>query len=293
MIPPGEFSRLRRPLLRWYRTHGRDLPWRTTKDPYAILVSEVMLQQTQVDRVIPKYRAWLKRWPTLEKLAAAPTRDVLQLWSGLGYNRRALYLKRTAETVVRDYGGRLPNHHEILQTFPGLGPYTSRAVSVFAFGHPTAMIDTNIRRIFQRVFFWPRVVKEKTLQSVAEVALPSRAPDTWHHALMDLGARVCVSGRPACEMCPLQPVCRAYPKILRPPRRETESAQASFKDSNRFWRGRIVALLVSMPNLSEVKVWQRLQTFGKLPRRRLRTLLEALARDGLIQSHQKTWRLPV
>src|SRR5947209_3644935 len=137
----------RRQILDWYDMHRRDLPWRGDPDPYHVLVSDVMLQQTQVDRVIPKYLAFLARFPTLQTLASASTADVLRAWQGLGYNRRALNLKRTAEAVVREHSGKLPRTVEELEKLPGIGRYTARAVACFAFGVQVAVVDTNVRRV--------------------------------------------------------------------------------------------------------------------------------------------------
>ncbi|MDP3963262.1 MAG: hypothetical protein Q8Q39_02075 [bacterium] len=170
-------------LLQWYRKHGRHtLPWRHTDDPYHILVSEIMLQQTQVDRVIPKYHAFLKRFPTLQKLAKAPASAVLRAWQGMGYNRRALYLKRLAEICVKDHGRRVPDTYEALRALPGIGDYTANAVLSFAFNKPVALYDTNIRRIFSRVFFGknPSVIEERRIADVIANSLFLSLPGLRH-----------------------------------------------------------------------------------------------------------------
>ena len=143
---------IQRTLLDWYAREGRDLPWRRVRDPYAILVSELMLQQTQVDRVIPKWEAWLAQFPTIEALADAPTSDVIRAWSGLGYNRRAINLQRLAQAVVAVHGGRVPDDVAELKALPGIGPYTAGAVAAFAHNRPVAMVDVNIRRLLHRLF---------------------------------------------------------------------------------------------------------------------------------------------
>src|SRR3989344_5568291 len=144
---------VQREVLHWYSHHKRDLPWRNTKDPYHIVVSELMLQQTQVDRVIPKYHAFLKKFPTIRDLARASAATVIDEWAGLGYNRRALYLHQFAQAVVRDFGGKVPEDREQLMSLPGIGPYTSQAIRCFGFGKDVPVVDINIKRIYSRVFF--------------------------------------------------------------------------------------------------------------------------------------------
>lgn len=283
---------MRQRLLAWYKRVGRSLPWRQTRDPYAILVSEVMLQQTQVDRVRPKYLAWIDRWPTVQKLAHAPAGDILRLWSGLGYNRRALFLKRSARVVTETYGGQFPDDPALLQLLPGLGPYTARAVAVFAFRKPIAMIDTNIRRVLSRVFFWPNIQTEKKLQALADEIVPPAASDTWHHALMDLGATICISGRPRCEICPIKQYCRAYPTILTQPKVQAIKPSLPFRDSNRFWRGRIVAAVASARFISTHNLFNKLQSDGTLPLPRMQEILLGLVSDGLIEAYRSGWRIP-
>ena len=213
-----ESSRLQRvhtDLLRWYQAQGRRLPWRQTRDPYAILVAEMMLQQTQVDRVMPKYAAFLAAFPTLATLAAASRGEVIRRWAGLGYNRRAVYLHRIAQQVVTDHDGKLPIAPAVLRTLPGIGRYTAAAVACFAAEAPVAVLDTNVRRVLGRVFLdaWfsddeaTETPPERTGWLLAEAALPQRAAYAWNQALMDLGATVCTAARPACRVCPLAQAC--------------------------------------------------------------------------------------
>ncbi len=205
-------------LLAWYAIEGRrHLPWRHTHDPYAVLVSEMMLQQTQVERVLPKYIAFLAQFPSLAALAAAPTADVIKAWAGLGYNMRAVRLQEIARQAVSAYGGSLPATLDGLLALKGIGRYTAGAVACFAFELPVATVDTNIRRVLWRVFRgieplrWPsgeRAARE-TL-TLAEWALPVQQAYDWQQALMDLGATICVSRRPLCERCPLASECAAF-----------------------------------------------------------------------------------
>src|SRR5215210_6837684 len=176
MLPERKAEAVRADILAWYRRTHRDLPWRHTRDPYHILVSEVMLQQTQVDRVIPKYRAFLQRFPTLADLAVAPAGEVIRAWAGLGYNRRALNLQRTAQAVRDEYGGKFPDTPEALRRLPGVGPYTAGAVACFAFEQDVAFMDTNIRRVIRRVFAGPEDdapdMSERQLLALAATAVP-------------------------------------------------------------------------------------------------------------------------
>lgn len=205
-------------LLAWYEREGRrHLPWRHTRDPYAVLVSEVMLQQTQVERVLPKYREFLQRFPTLAALAAAPTAEAIKAWAGLGYNARAVRLREIAVQAVATYGGSLPNTLDGLLALKGIGRYTAGAVACFAFGLPIATVDTNIRRVLWRVFrgiepaAWPTGERaSRDALALAEWALPPARAYDWQQALMDLGATVCVSRRPACERCSLSQHCAAF-----------------------------------------------------------------------------------
>jgi A/G-specific adenine glycosylase len=219
----GVRVRVQERLLAWYAAEGRThLPWRHTRDPYAVLVSEVMLQQTQVERVLPKYEEFLARFPTLAALAAAPVAEAIQVWATLGYNMRAVRLHEIARQAVAEYGGALPNSPDGLLALKGIGRYTAGAVACFAFGLPVATVDTNIRRVLWRVFrgvepaTWPtgeRATRE-TL-ALAEWALPAEQAYDWQQALMDLGATVCLSRRPLCERCPVREECAAYAETAR------------------------------------------------------------------------------
>ena len=211
-------------LLAWYAAAGRDLPWRHTRDPYAVLVSEIMLQQTQVERVLPKYRELVERFPTLAALAAAPTAEVIRAWAPLGYNVRAVRLREIAVQAVERFGGALPPTLEGLLGLKGIGRYTAGAVACFAFGLPVATVDTNIRRVLWRVFRgvepaeWPAgQAAARAWLALAEWALPGDPAGAydWQQALMDLGATICAGRRPACERCPLAAECAAYAEVGR------------------------------------------------------------------------------
>jgi A/G-specific adenine glycosylase len=211
---PLERRRFRHRLLTWYRAHGRDLPWRRTHDPYHILVSEVMLQQTQVDRVLPKYHEWLDRYPSLGALAAAPEDDVTAAWRPLGYNIRPRRLHAIARESVARFGGELPSDEATLRSFKGIGAYTAGAIRSFAFGHRAAILDTNVARVLFRVFVGKGNLKghamKRHLWLVSEALVPRKHVFDFNQALMDLGAMVCVARRPRCLVCPMMKACRTF-----------------------------------------------------------------------------------
>ena len=215
MPTPAARRRFRQRLLTWYRRHGRDLPWRKTSDPYHILVSEIMLQQTQVDRVLPKYREWIDKYPSLEALAAAPERDVTETWYPLGYNIRPRRLQSISRESVAQYGGRLPADEDTLLSFKGIGQYTAGAIRSFAFGERAAILDTNVARVLFRMFVAKGDAKshaiKRHLWDVSEALLPARHVFDFNQALMDFGAMVCVARKPRCLVCPMSKDCRAYP----------------------------------------------------------------------------------
>jgi len=204
-------------LLEWYERVGRKLPWRETNDPYAILVSEMMLQQTQVDRVLPKYREFLERFPTLAALAEAPTAEVIRAWAPLGYNMRAVRLQAIARQVVAEYQGQIPAAVDELLALKGVGRYTAGAISCFAYHQQVATVDTNIRRVLSRLFVGIEKPEAPTRDAdtwkLAEAALPAGEAYRWNQALMDLGATVCTATTPACETCPIQQVCCAFQEV--------------------------------------------------------------------------------
>ena len=241
-------------LLTWYRRERRDLPWRRTRDPYAILVSEVMLQQTQVARVVPRYEAWLERWPTVQSLAEAPLADVLREWVGLGYNRRAVRLWEAARVVARD------GWPEALQDLPGVGPYTAAAVGSFAFDRDEVAVDTNVRRLFARL-------------GRPLVPPPGRAAE-FNHSTMELGATVCTARAPRCGVCPLASRCGGPGEEVR------GRGQGRFEGSNRWVRGRVVAALAAGEGLP-----------ADIAAERLEDALQGLLRDGLIRRTGEAYAL--
>jgi A/G-specific adenine glycosylase len=202
-------------LLAWYAANKRNLPWRNTTDPYNILVSEIMLQQTQVERVIPKYEEFLQKYPTLEALANAPVEEVRQAWYPLGYNIRPERLHSIAREAVEKYGGRIPDDPEVLRSLKGVGRYTAGAVLSFAFGREAPILDTNVRRVLHRVFFGEGDAKsyglQKDLWELSGALLPAGKVYDFNQALMDFGATVCTARKPVCLLCPLNDFCKAFP----------------------------------------------------------------------------------
>jgi A/G-specific adenine glycosylase len=212
---PAERRSFRRRLLAWYDVHGRDLPWRRTDDPYHILVSEMMLQQTQVDRVVPKYHEWLGRFPSLDALAAAPVAAAAKAWRPLGYNIRPRRLHAIARESVARFGGALPSDEETLLSFKGIGAYTAGAIRSFAFRERAAILDTNVARVLFRVFIGrgdPKAhAMKKRLWAASEALVPRKRFFDFNQALMDFGAMHCTARKPKCPACPLSKGCRSYP----------------------------------------------------------------------------------
>jgi A/G-specific adenine glycosylase len=212
---PPERRRFRSRLLTWYGRHGRDLPWRKTADPYHILVSEIMLQQTQVDRVLPKYAEWLDKYPSLDALAAAPDQEVTRTWYPLGYNIRPKRLQTIAREAVARYGGELPSDEATLRSFKGIGAYTAGAIRSFAFRERAAILDTNVARVLFRVFVGQGDRKshamKRHLWRLSEALVPRRHVFDFNQALMDFGAMICVARNPRCLVCPMAKDCRAFP----------------------------------------------------------------------------------
>jgi A/G-specific adenine glycosylase len=213
---PADRRRFRQRLLTWYGRHGRDLPWRKTDDPYHILVSEIMLQQTQVDRVLPKYEEWLIKYPSMEVLATAAEQDVTATWYPLGYNIRPRRLQSIARESVAKYGGQLPSDEATLLSFKGIGAYTAGAIRSFAFRQRAAILDTNVARVLFRVFVGGKGdpkshAMKKHLWVLSETLVPMRHVFDFNQALMDFGAMICVARNPKCLVCPMAKSCRAYP----------------------------------------------------------------------------------
>ncbi len=220
----------------------RDLPWRRTRDPWRVLVSEVMLQQTQVARVVPAWHAFLDRWPTPARCAAEPAAEVVRAWAGLGYNRRALNLHRCARTVVVRHGGDVPDDLAELLALPGVGPYTARAVLAFAFERDVAVLDVNARRVLTRAV-WGRKRPPAESQRLADGLVPPGRGWSWNQAMLDLGATVCTARRPRCDDCPASHACVWRRSGGPDPAAGLSPRQAPFEGSDRQARGRLLDAL--------------------------------------------------
>jgi len=281
LTDPGALTVVRARLLEWYAAAHRDFPWRRTTDPYAVLVSEVMLQQTQAGRVAERFPAFMARFPTAVALSGAPESSVLQAWSGLGYNRRALALRRAAAAVAA-HGW--PTEVNDLQRLPGVGPYTARAVASLAFGQPVGVVDTNVRRWLVRRFGLPALTATRELQRLSDaLATAGDASDAagWTHATMEFGAGICTARAPRCEACPVADGCPSRGAAVPVP----VARQARFAGSDRAMRGAVLRALSAAPGhaLGRRRA-QRLVGPAHLER-----ILTALERDGLV--HRSRGRL--
>lgn len=292
--------RAQRLLLDWYAANGRaHLPWRQTRDPYRILVSEFMLQQTQVDRVLPKFLAFIERFPDFRALASAPVAEVLREWRGLGYNSRAVRLKQIASEVTERFGGAMPRDELLLRELPGIGPYTVAAVRAFAFDLDDAAVDTNVRRVVHRVLHGiehPPIVDAATLDREAHAFVPAGRGHDWNSAVMDLGATICTARAPKCFLCPLRPVCEAAPldaaaleraRAAHARKRAPQDA-IPFEKTTRYARGRIVDRLRELPAGQRISLLDlHRDVSAKLQRSReeIDAIVNALMRDGLVEIH--------
>lgn len=309
-VEDAQIAALHAGLLGWYAANRRDLPWRQTRDPYRILLAEMMLQQTQVPRVLPRWHAWLERFPTLEALAAAPTAAVLREWSGLGYNSRAVRLQAVARHVVAEYAGVMPRDVPTLLALPGIGEYTARAIACFAYAQDVPVLDTNVKRVLHRVLLGPDVpkplVNDRQLWALAARTVPSGRGYDWNQGLMDFGSLICTARKPACLVCPLRPICRAAPLIgtalaeqqgarRRDGRGDTPAA-VPFTGTARFFRGQILRALGAQPAneglLLDALGMEIKPDYAVVERPWLYGLVAALHRDGLVTADPAPARPP-
>jgi A/G-specific adenine glycosylase len=271
MIDARQLQQLQQTVRKYYKKHARnDLPWRTTDDAYHILVSEIMLQQTQVTRVIGMYGAFIAKFPTVHALAHASLRDVLVAWQGLGYNRRAKMLHNAAQSIVRNYAGTLPRDYATLRTLPGIGPYTAGAVCAFAYNIPIPIIETNIRTVlFYHLLGNRTEVPDSELLTLSATLLNKEDPRTWYYALMDYGAYL------KANRVQLNAKSKHYTK------------QSRFAGSDRQVRGAIVRLLTLEPALTELAIVRG----TKHTPHQVRAQLSALKKDGLVHKQKTRWSI--
>jgi A/G-specific adenine glycosylase len=316
-------ARLQSAVLTWFDRQARAFDFRGIRDPYAILVSEVILQQTQATRGEPAWRAFMDRFPTVDVLAAAPPADVLRQWSGLGYNRRALNLQRAARAIVEWHSGRVPDDLASLESLPGVGPYTARAVAAIAFGRPVGPVDTNVRRVLGRVVAGHGSARDpglamapRDLLATADAIVPVHRPADWTAALMDIGATLCRPSAPECAACPLVGECRfaamradaasdapgagategsARPEIVAagvaPARRRAAEPAARYETTNRWLRGRIMARLSGADGDAWLTIAAPIGAHGPDA---VASALAELRTEGLAETDGSgRWRLPI
>lgn len=291
MVPPALSTARHQAVLGWWEERRRDLPWRRTRDPWEVLVCEVMAQQTQVARVAERWRPFLDRFPTPAALAEAPVAEVIRWWTGMGYNRRALNLHRCAQALVAHHGGRLPDSLEALLALPGVGPYTARAVLAFAFERDHGVVDTNTARLLAR---WEgHRLGAKEAQVAADGAVPAGEAWAWNQAMLDLGASVCTRRAPRCDACPVADRCGWALGAWPVPDPADGSAgvaggQSRFEGSDRQGRGRLVEALrraaVPAGQLAEVIGWPDDPA-------RAERVAATLVTDGLVVLDTSAYRL--
>ncbi len=290
---------LARTLLAWFERYGRaTLPWRTNRAPYRIVVSEFMLQQTQVERVVPIFEAFVARWTNFRALAAASQADVVRAWQGLGYNSRAVRLHRLAKAVEGRYDGNVPRDEATLRTLPGVGVYTARAIATFAFNADVVAFDTNVRRIVHRTQLgleWPPLADEAALDLLATRLLPAGKGYAFNSALMDLGATLCTARAPKCLLCPLQKMCAAAPvdaawlaqAAARYARPRSPQERVRFEATTRYVRGRVIDRLRALAAEEKISLLDLYGELGPTLEHHDAVAVErialALERDGVIE----------
>ena len=270
LLVPSEVRAFRKKIYTYYRKHGRDLPWRKTRNPYHILVSEIMLQQTQVERVLEKYDQFIKAFPDFPSLARAPLRKLITIWQGMGYNRRALALRSLAQTLMNEHHGKLPSDPGNLIALPGIGRYTAGAVAAFAFNQPVLFIDTNIRRVFIHTFLHDREnIKDEDILPLIQQTIDVSDPRTWYNALMDYGAML-------------------KREHANPNRRSAHyQRQSPFENSNRQIRGRILKALVKESPLTLSLIAKK----SGMDPERVKQILVELTNEGFVRKQGKSFAL--
>ena len=273
-------------LIRWFEKNQRDLPWRKTT-PWGVLVSEFMLQQTPVNRVLPVWQQWLERWPTPNDLASAPKPEVIKAWGKLGYPRRALRLYESAKAIANLHNNQVPRTREELIALPGVGDYTAAAIAAFAFGEPTLVLDINIRRFFARFFDGvesPTAAPSQVERKLRYELIPDKRGDLWAAATMEFGALICTARSPLCDQCPLASECQwreaGYP-VSAPMKK-----QAKFTGSDRQCRGRVMGYLRENEKVTLAKLTPLWPDSSQLEK-----ALKTLIADGLIETTGKSYRL--
>jgi A/G-specific adenine glycosylase len=270
-ISDAELVAFQSMIFRWWQKNRRDLPWRHTRDPYKITVSEIMLQQTQVFRVLPKYAEFIEAWPDVQALAQASPADVIRIWKGMGYNRRALYLHDMAKVIVEEYQGKFPKDEKLLVQLPGVGTYTARALLVFAYNKDVACVDTNIRKIITHFFFDDKPQKDSVVRCVAGQLVPAGKSWQWHQALMDYGS---------------QEMTNAEIQIS-----NIRKKQIPFRQTNRFYRGEIIDMLREKKYI-ETKIINYIYNRYNKQEYEIQNIINGLIKDGLVIRKKNILSLP-
>lgn len=286
-LSPQRLGAIRKRLLAWYAEHEQPFPWRNARDPYAALVAAVAAQQTQMSRVLQIYERWMAAFPTIRELAAASDADAIRVWGRAGYPRRAVYLHRTAQIVCEQYNGRLPSERTLLESLPGVGPFTAAIVLNFGHGIDAAAVDTNIVRVLGRLLFGDLQPANDTPSAhigwAAERLLPDRQATRWNPALMDFGASICTP-TPKCDLCPVATLCVAEPKFGAGERPAAARVQGPFTGSQRELRGMILSMLrASDAPLTRTSVIEHVARQARVKRSRVLLSERSLIEDRLIR----------
>lgn len=288
MLTSHKKSKINKLIISWYRRNVRPLPWRRTKNPYRILLSEVMLQQTQVSRVKQIYPQFLRQFPSFKELAGARISELIRTWRGMGYNNRVIRLQHTACIVMDQYKGKLPGDEKLLRTLPGIGRYTANAVACFAFGQIVPVVDTNVKRVLSRLF--PQFPNTDHHWSLAESLLPRRNAFEWNQGLMELGATLCTTLSPHCNQCPVRRLCPSSspPLLKRIASRKNKPRKVDIP--NRIYRGRIIETLRNLrdgQSIEAAKVGKKIKNdYSHRDQKWLMELILKLQRDGLLLVHR-------
>ncbi len=273
----------------WWSSEARELPWRSVRDPWAIHLSEVMAQQTQLDRVVPKWKQFLERFPTVEAASRARAGELIELWDGLGYNRRALLLHRCAQEIVATYGGKYPRSLDELLALPGIGPYTARAIQAFAFELDVAVLDTNVGRVLARLT--GKSLTASNAQALADSLVPAGAGWEWNQALLDFGAMVCTKRTPGCVTCPARAICTWHGVGVDPAEGSAGVSvrQSAFEGSDRQARGRLIIHL-RQGSVTRSEAIELIDLTEEPDR--AEQIIGSLESDGMVIEHQGRLQLP-
>jgi len=291
----AKIQKLRRTIFAWYKKNGRhELPWRKTSDVYHVAIAEIMLQQTNVPKVIEKYKEFIRYFPTINDLAQAPQRDIILLWKGLGYNRRALYVHKMAQKIVVDYESIFPKDIETLESLPGIGSYTSRSILIFAYDKNITTRDVNINRLVRRIY-GKKDIDDKILATQVDTIFPHRRSRDWHNALMDIASAVCTKRLPKCVDCSLYKYCKSFPDpddYVTISKKEVGRNEDKKYVPRRIYRGRIIEYLrTNEGSRSEIGCVIKSDWDTEVDEEWLEEILQKLRKEGMIVQKSNVWTL--